>query len=139
MAEVTKVPQASVDTSTGMMAAQVTGLRAGEALGAAAPCYIHSNGMVYQCVGAAEGPAADFAGMTPRACTAGEPITLYGLGARFRYGTGLTPGARLYIGATAGTLDTEPTVGDPHGIARVITPQDIVVIVNATNQVAEVS
>lgn len=139
MAEVTKVSTASMDASTGMVAPQITGLIAGEDLGVAAPCYIKSDGLVYQCSGAAENAAADVAGFTPRACKAGEPITLYGLGARFRYSTGLTPGARLYLGATAGSLDTAPTTGDAYGVARAVTAQDIVVIVNATITTPEVS
>lgn len=139
MAEVTKDANASVDASTAMMAPQITGLIAGENIAVAAPCYIASDGKVYEANGTTDDEKADVAGFAPRTCTAGEPLTLYGVGARFRYGTNLTPGARLYLAGTDGKLDTAPTVGDPAGIARVITATDIVVITNAVYRVEEVS
>lgn len=119
---------ASLDTSTGMFAPQITGdLYAGEALDAAAPCYIkQSDGKVYMCNGTTKGAeATKFDGFTPRACAIGEPVTLFGVGARFRYGSALTIGARLYISATAGRLDDAPSAGGVHEIARVINSTDI--------------
>src|SRR5690349_2540066 len=97
----------SLDASTGQFAAQIADLIAGEDLLAAAPCYIKgSDGKVYQSNGTAANEAAGIDGFTARAVKAGEAVTLFGKGSRFRYAaSGLTPGAKLYIGATAGRLD----------------------------------
>lgn len=127
MALVTPASDASIDASTAMYAAQVSGLVAGEDLLIAAPCYIKaSDGLVYMSNGTAANEAAETDGFTPRAVKAGQPVALYGKGARFRYAaSGLTPGAPLYIGATAGRLDTAATTGDAVGVARTINATDI--------------
>lgn len=127
MALVTKVAQASVDTSTAMFARQTTGnLYAGEALGVCDACYIKaSDGKVYRSNGTAANEAAKFDGITPRAAAIGEPVTLLGLGTRLRYGTGLTIGTDLFVAATAGGLDTAATTGGLRAIARVRTATDI--------------
>lgn len=129
MADVTKSASASMDASTGMFAPQVTGnLYAGEALAVAAPCYIKaSDGKVYMSNGTAADAAAGFDGFTARACSAGEAVTLFGVGARFRYGTGLTPGASLYMSATAGggVLSDAATTGGTTPVARAISSTDI--------------
>jgi hypothetical protein len=98
MADLVKSARASMDASTGMFAPQKTGdLYAGEALGACVPCYIKSaDGKVYQSNGTALGEAAKFDGFTPTSHGIGEPVALFGVGARFRYGTGLTIGADLH-------------------------------------------
>lgn len=129
MALVTRDSAASMDASTGMFAGQITGLVAGEALDVAAPCYIKSSdGKVYMSNGTAANEAAEFVGFTPRAAVAGEPITLFHIGARFRYGSGLTPGDKYFLGATAGRLDTAATTGGTVALARAVTSTDIVVI-----------
>jgi len=117
-----------MDASTGMYAPQITGLYAGEDLDVAAPCYIKSSdGKVYMSNGTSANEAAEFAGFTPRAVKSGQPVTLFGLGARFKYGSSLTPGDVYYIGATKGRLDTAATTGDAMGVAAAITSTDIVV------------
>jgi hypothetical protein len=129
MALVTRSAVASMDASTGMFAPQITGLIAGENLDVAAPCYIKSSdGKIYMSNGTAANEAAEIVGFTPRAAKSGEPITLFGEGARFHYGSGLTPGDKFYIGATAGRLDTAATTGDALGVAQVLTATDIRVI-----------
>ena len=126
MALVTRAANASMDASTGMFAPQISGLVAGEALDVAAPCYIKSSdGKVYMSNGTAANEAAEIIGFTPRAVKAGQPCTLFGKGARFNYGTGGTPGDKLYIGATAGRLDAATTTGDAVGVAQWITATDI--------------
>lgn len=128
MALVTIDTNASVDASTGMTAPQITGdLFAGEDLLAVCPCYIkNSDGKVYMSNGTAANEAAGFDGFTARACKSGQPVTLFGIGTRFRYAAAtLTPGAKLYIGATAGRLDTAATTGDAVGVARAINDSDI--------------
>lgn len=127
MALVTPVAVPSMDTSTGAIAAQITGLTAGEDLLAVAPCYIKtSDGLVYMSNGTAATEPAEFAGFTPRATKSGQPVTLFSDGACFRYAafTGQA-GDKLYIGATAGRLDTAATTGDAVGVARVLDAERI--------------
>jgi len=132
MALVTRVTDAGMDASTGMFAPQITGLMAGEDLDVAAPCYIKSSdGMIYMSKGTAANEAAEVVGFTPRAVVAGQPVTLFGHGTRFRYGSGLTPGDVYYIATTAGRLSTTPTTGDADGVAQALTPTDIRVIRDA--------
>lgn len=115
-----------MDASTGMFAPQITDLIAGEDIDAAAPCYIAAaDGKVYMFDATAANEKARLAGFCPRAAKAGQPVTLFGAGARFSYGSGLTPGSILYGAATKGRLDTAATVGDAVGIAQVITATDI--------------
>lgn len=129
MSLITRASTASMDASTGMYAPQITGLYAGEDLSVAAPCYIKSSdGKVYMSNGTSANEAAEFAGFTPRAVKSGQPVTLFGIGARFNYGSSLTPGDVYYIGATAGRLDTAATTGDTMGTAMAVTSTDIVVI-----------
>lgn len=127
MALVTRVAQASGDTTHLQKVPQVSGdLYAGEALDAIAACYIKaSDGLVYMSNGTAANEAAKFDGFTARAVALGQPVTLYGIGARFRYGTGLTIGADYFIAATAGRLDTAATTGGVRAIARARTATDI--------------
>jgi hypothetical protein len=129
MATITRVTAASVDASTAMFAPQITGLIAGEALDACAPCYVKAaDGKVYMSNGTAANAAAKVDGFTPRSAAAGEAITLFGPGTRMRYGSGLTPSADYYLSATAGRLDDAATTGGTAIIARAITATDIVVM-----------
>jgi len=116
-----------MDAASGGIAPHISdGLLAGEALLAAAPCHIRAaDGLVYMSNGTAANEAASFAGFTARATAAGQPVSLFGTGAKFEYAPGLTPGAKLYIGATAGRLDTVASVGDAVGVARAITSRVI--------------
>lgn len=123
-------PGPGPDVSTTELAPQITGLVAGEDLLAVAPCYIKtSDGKVYMSNGTAANEAAEFAGFTPRATKSGQPVTLYALGACFRYAAfSGQAGDKLYIAATAGRLDTAPTTGDAVGTARVVDSERIQVI-----------
>lgn len=125
MALVTRDAAASVDTSTALLDKQIPDLLAGEDLDIAAPCYIKSDGLVYMSNGTAANAAAGVDGFAARTCKAGQPITLFGLGVRFRYSSGLTPGATLFVGTTKGRLDTAATTGDAVGVAKVINDTDI--------------
>ena len=126
MALVTRATDASVDTSTAMYAPQITGLIAGEDIDVCAPCYIKTaDNKVYMSNATAANEAAEFAGFSPRAAKAGQPVTLFGYGTRMKYASGLTPGNILYIGATKGRLDDAATTGDGMGVAQVLTPTDI--------------
>ena len=106
-------------------------LYAGEDLHAVSACYIKlSDGLVYESDGAFSNEAAKFHGFTAQEYKAGEPVTLFGAGTRFKYGSGMTPGTTLYIAATdyySGVLDDAATTGDSKGTAFVVSPTDIVV------------
>jgi hypothetical protein len=123
MALFTPSSNVSMDAASAMYAPQISdGLVAGEALLACAPCYIKaSDGKVYQSNGTSANEAAKFDGMTPRAVAIGQPVTLFGVGAKFEYSTGMTPGANLFIATTAGRLADTATTGDAVGVARAIT------------------
>lgn len=125
MALVTRSADASVDASTASVAPQISGLIAGEDLDVAAPCYIHTDGKAYMCDATSADAKAVMAGFTPRAVKSGQPVTLYSGGARFRYGSGLTPGAKYYLAATKGRLDDAPTTGDAAGVAQAVSATDI--------------
>jgi hypothetical protein len=119
----------TVETRSAQHANQIPaslGLVAGEALLTAAPCYIKaSDGKVYMSNATATGEAAELDGFTGKSYAAGEPVTLWGAGIIFEYGSGLTPGATYFIGATAGRLDTAATTGDAVGVARSISATHI--------------
>lgn len=133
MALITRLASASGDGTHLMKVPQISGdIYAGETLDPVAPCYIKAaDGLVYMSNGTAANEAAKFDGFTARKVEAGQPVTLYGIGGRFGYGSGLTPGAPYFVGATAGRLDTAATIGGLVAIARAINATDIRVILNA--------
>ena len=129
MATITRSASASLDAATGMFACQRSGnLTAGEALDLVSACRIHTDGLVYMADGSAADAEARFIGMTARAVSSGEPVTLYGIGARFRYATGMTPGARLFLSATDGRLDDAATTGGTLCIAIALNATDIEIV-----------
>lgn len=123
MALLTKASDAAIDAASAMYAPQRSGLEAGEALDNLAPCYIKtSDGKVYMSNGTNADAAAAFDGFTARSYASGDTnVTLFGIGTKMRYATGLTPGSKYYIGATAGRLDSSTTTGDAVGVAKSIT------------------
>lgn len=126
MALVTRATNPGMDANTGMFAPQLAGdLYAGEDLDAASPCHIKADGKVYMSNGTAANEAAKFDGFAPRAYKSGDPVTLFSAGARFRYGSGMTPGADLFIATTTGRLDTAATTGGVRAVARAVTSTDI--------------
>jgi hypothetical protein len=127
MALLTVSAVAGLDASSAMYAPQISdGLVAGADIGSASqavtPCYIKgADGKVYPSDGTAADEKAALAGFAARFTKSGEPVTLFGIGTKFEYSTGMTPGAKLYLGATAGRLDTAVTTGDAVGVAQAIT------------------
>lgn len=119
MATVNKVVDAHMDASTGMFAGQISGLLAAVELPLMSACMITPAGV-------AVSDGTSFVGFNPRRARAGEPVTPYGINARFRYGTGLTPGAKLFVAAD-GTLSDSAGVGGEGPVALVIDTTDIVV------------
>jgi hypothetical protein len=129
MADLTRSASASMDASTGMYAVQVTGLLLGEDCDAVDAMYIKTaDGLLWVADGSAADEEAEFIGFTPRAGKAGQPMTVYSCGARFRYGTGLSPGAKLYLSATEGILADAASTGGVRQIAVVINTTDILCV-----------
>lgn len=122
MAAVVFSSQASMDATTGMLCPQISGLLCGAAIAnPCTPCYIDTDGTVKPCDGTAADKKAVFAGICPRKANVGEPVTLFGVGAVFKLADEtLTPGAVLYLSATAGSWDTAATTGDATGHAQAI-------------------
>lgn len=128
MALVTIDASVSMDGSTGMLAPQIPDLIAGADIpNPGTPCYIETDGKAYPCDGTAANNKAKLAGFSARDAKAGTPVTLFGIGTRFRYAAAGTfiPGAILFLGAAAGRLDTAATVGDAVGVAQAINDTDI--------------
>jgi hypothetical protein len=133
MANLAKDSLAGMDTSQALVAPHIAGgLLAGEDLTAVAPCYIKAaDGKVYQSNGTALNEAAKFDGFTAKAYKAGQAVTLFGVGSRFRYSAGtLVPGTDLFIGTVAGQLADAATTGGVRAIARAINSTDIRVCKN---------
>ncbi|MGB1301547.1 MAG: hypothetical protein ACPG5O_10060 [Pseudoalteromonas tetraodonis] len=127
MALVTRGTTASIDAIQGQKAPYISALVAGEALDALAPCYVKSDGKVYMSNGTSNNAAAKCHGFTPTAYASGAPVSLYGPGTRAEYGSGLTPGAPLYVGATAGRLDASATTGGLVPVAIAVNAREIVI------------
>jgi hypothetical protein len=97
----------------------IRGVKAGVAITAGDVCYIHTDGTVLLSNGTSANAAAVGFGMAAGDAQAGEAITLY-RNVSMHYGSGLTPGAPYYVGATAGRLDTAATTGGTVVVARAI-------------------
>ncbi len=132
MAVVAKATKPSIDANQANQVA-AGNLYAGENLDAVSPCYIKgSDGKVYMCDGVASAEPAKFHGFVARQTNLGEPVTLFGAGSRFKYSSGMTPGATLYLAASdaytgAGNLQTTASTGDTKGTAFAVSATDIVV------------
>ncbi len=130
MAEVSRVTglSSTLDASSGQVAPQVYDHSAGEAIESGQPVYYRaSDGKLYRASGAAANEAANVLGFAGRTVKAGMKLTLFGKGARFGGFNGLTPGTKLYLGATVGSLDTAATTGGTAPVAVAVTATDIVV------------
>jgi hypothetical protein len=127
MALITISAKASVDAISAQRAGYVSGLFAGENIPALSACRIASNGTVMLAVTTSAHVVSDFAGFAPKAYKTGEPITLFNRGVRFRLAdSGLTPGALLYVSATAGKCSDAVVLAGDRAIALVVTATDAV-------------
>ena len=126
MATITRVSP-SPDASTSMFARNTSGVLAGEAIAIGQACYIKSDGKAWLATGAAANAAAKFRGLAARSAAVGQPVTLLGAGSRWKYGSGLTPGADYFVSATAGSLDDAATTGGTVSVAYAIDTTDIMV------------
>lgn len=131
MALIAKSGTPSLATALPCAANQVgSGLRAGEAIAAGDSCYIKgADGLVWRSNGTGANEAARCDGLAAKAAAAGEAVTLY-TDVEFHYGSGLTPGAPYYVGATAGRLDTAPTTGGITPVAFAVDATRIRVVAN---------
>jgi hypothetical protein len=125
MALIVRGSLARIEATSAQHASQIPGgiLFAGEALAAAAPCYISvSDGLVYEGDGTAATNAAEVSGFTARPHATGEAVTLWGPGAIFEYdeAAGMTAGDRFFLAATAGRLDDTATTGGVTAIATAL-------------------
>jgi hypothetical protein len=119
MATLAKSGTPSLATYLPPASCQTAGLLAGEALAAGDACYIKSDGKIWRSNGTSANAAAKVDGFAAEACAVGEAVTLF-YGVTFRYGAGMTPGARFYASATAGQLDDAATTGGTAPVAYAI-------------------
>jgi len=120
MAEITKVGTPSLAVTLPAPNCQLSGQTAGEALGAFDAVYIKSDGKIWKATGAANNAAAQVDGWTAQSYASGDTdVTIY-WDVRVRYGSGLTPGAKLYLSGTVagGLADAASTGGTAH-VAKV--------------------
>lgn len=132
MALIVRRARPNYDGSQLLTSPQVTGsLYAAEDLPAACPCYIDTDLKAHKSSGAANDKKARVDGLTFTDHKAGEAITLHGVGNRIRYSDGLlTPGADIYLSATAGELEDAPTPGSPLPLARAINTNELRIVRN---------
>ena len=127
MADLT-LASVAVDASNAMFARNLPDLVAGEALTAGNAVYIKSDGKIWKSNGTASNAASAFVGIVAKDYAVGRAVTVFGIGARFRYSTGLTPGARYFVSATAGLLADAASTGGTLPVARAVTATDIEII-----------
>jgi hypothetical protein len=94
-------------------------LLTGEAISAGDPCYVKSDGKVWRSIGTTADAAAKVDGWAAGAAALGEAVTLL-TDVEFHWGSGMTPGARLYLSLTAGTLSDATTAGGTGAVAKAI-------------------
>lgn len=88
-----------------------SGFVAGEAITAGDICYIKSDGKVWKSNGTSANAAARADGIAMETAAANTSGVTLMRGIDVQYATGLTPGARYYVSATAGALDDAATTG----------------------------
>lgn len=119
MASYLKTITPSLAENTPCNAHRLSGLYAGEAIAAGDPCYIKSDGLVWRSNGTAATAPAAVHGWATVPSMAGSPVTLY-WNVHISYGpANATPGAKLYVSATPGQLDTAATTGGTAPVATV--------------------
>jgi hypothetical protein len=67
-------------------------------------------------------------GFTAESVLSGEPVTLFGAGARFSYSSGLMSGSPLFVGVSSGSLSYTKSFEGDLPVARVITSTDIIIL-----------
>jgi hypothetical protein len=97
----------------------ISGLLAGEAIAVGDACYIKSDGKIWRSTGAAANAAAKVDGFAAVAAPVGEAVTIV-FDVNMYYGSGMTPGARIYLSATAGAIADAATTGGTAPIGFVV-------------------
>ena len=97
----------------------ISGLLAGEAIAAGDACYIKSDGKVWLSDGSAADALAKVDGFAAKAAAVGEAVTLV-FDVNFRYGAGMTPGARIYLSVNAGAIADAASTGGTAPIGFVV-------------------
>lgn len=126
MANLTRIAAPRFDASNPSLL-KITGLVAGEAIAAGDLCYIKSDGKAWIGTGAAATAPALVVGMAALSASVSEAVTLLCAGWRWQYSTGLTPGARYFLG-TAGLLADAATTGGDAAIAIAVSATDIILV-----------
>ena len=120
MADIAKSGTPSLCSIEPQQGDTITGLVAGEALGAFDACYIKSDGEAWLATAATAAVTGYVRGYAARAVAAGQPVTLY-RECRVNDGAGLTPGAHVFLSAaTAGALADAASVHAPNHIGYVV-------------------
>lgn len=120
MATLTASGTPSLATALPCRAHDISGLLCGEALAAGDLVYIKSDGKLWKSNGTSNNAAAACVGITLVAAQVGEAASAY-FDVVVRYAAGsLTPGAKLYVSATAGKIDDASTTGGTAPIGVVI-------------------
>jgi hypothetical protein len=118
MADLTRVPVASLTSILPGANQKISGLKAGEALVAGDLAYIKSDGLVWKANGTAVNAAARVRGVVMNDAPVGEACTI-AWDITIRYAAGLTPGADYFLSTNAGLFSTVATTGgvNPVGYA----------------------
>ena len=116
MADIAKSGTPSLASVLPPQNCQIAGLLTGEAIAAGDACYIKSDGKIWRSIGTAANAAAKVHGFALEACASGEACTIM-WDVNVRYGAGLTPGTRYYVGAAAGALADAATTGGTAPVA----------------------
>lgn len=98
-----------------------SGLICGEDIAQGDACYIKSDGKVWRSTGAAANAAAQVDGFAAQDAKVAQSdaVTLYN-DVDWDYGSGLTPGTKVFLSATAGAIADAATTGGTGQIGRVI-------------------
>lgn len=115
--------------SNNMFVPQIYEYHAGELIESGMPVYFNGTDKKwYKANGTAANAAAVVVGFASHTAKPGQPLTVYGKGAKFGGFSGLTPMAKLYLDTVAGGLNTAATTGGTAAIALAVTSEKIVTI-----------
>lgn len=121
MANITKTLPQSMSTLLVPPNSRISeGARSGEAIGALDPVYMKSDGKYWKSNGTSANAAAECDGFSLDEVDAADESITVANDFVAQYGTGLTPGASLYVSATAGALADAATTGGTKRVARVM-------------------
>jgi hypothetical protein len=124
MANITRSPRASVDTTSAQFAQQHAGKILGEDVAAGQPMEMRTNGQLYRFVGTT---GAVFFGIAPRSGRTGQPMTAYGLSVQFRASeVALTIGKTYFLSDTVGEIADTAGTKDSTGSFFAVNANDLI-------------